>query len=483
MPKVIMVQGSGSNVGKSIVVAGLCRLFSRTGLKVRPFKPQNMSNNAAVTIDNGEIGRAQALQALACNCDATTDMNPILLKPESEFGSQVIVQGKRFATLQAKDYVKQKPLLLAKALESFERLKKTADLVIIEGAGSPAETNLRSGDIANMGFAEAANIPVVVVGDIDRGGVIAQLVGTHTVISSQDKKRIVGFLINKFRGDPDLFTDGLAEIVRRTGWESLGILPWFQSAWKLPAEDIVGIRGSSGGLIKIVVPKLNRISNFDDLDPLRLEKNVSIEIIEAGKPLPGDAQLILIPGSKSTISDLEFIRTQGWDIDILAHIRRGGHVLGICGGYQILGKSISDPDGIESNAKQVSGLGLLNVITVMKPEKNLKTVSGTYLKSGEPITGYEMHIGITSGPDCENPLLEINGKPSGAIAQNGQAYGCYLHGMFASDTFRKSFLDGLGASSTLESYEDSVFETLDELAQHIENNMNTKMFLKLAKSV
>ena len=481
MTKVIMVQGSGSNVGKSIIVAGLCRLFTKTGLKVRPFKPQNMSNNAAVTIDNGEIGRAQALQAWACNCDATTDMNPILLKPESEFGSQVIVQGKRFATLQAKDYVKQKPLLLGKTLESFDRLKKTADLIIIEGAGSPAETNLRKGDIANMGFAEAADVPVIILGDIDRGGVIAQLVGTHEVISSQDKKRVVGFLINKFRGDPNLFTDGLTDIVRRTGWKSLGILPWFDSAWKLPAEDIVGIRGTNGGIIKIVVPKLSRISNFDDLDPLRLEKNVSIEIIEAGKPLPGDAQLILIPGSKSTISDLEFIRLQGWDIDILAHIRRGGHVLGVCGGYQILGNSISDPDNIESKAKQVSGLGLLNVSTIMKPEKNLKTVSGSHLKSGKPITGYEMHIGMTNGPDCKNPLLEINGKASGAIAQNGRVYGCYLHGMFASDAFRKSFLDGLGTSSTLENYEDSVVETLDELAEHLESNMDTELFLNLAK--
>ena len=481
MTKVIMIQGSGSNVGKSIIVAGLCRFYTKMGLKVRPFKPQNMSNNAAVTRDNGEIGRAQALQAQACNCSLETDMNPVLLKPESELGAQVIVHGKRFATLHAKEYQKYKPFLLQKALESFERLKHTADLIIIEGAGSPAETNLRKGDIANMGFAEAANIPVVLLGDIDRGGVIAQLVGTHEVISQKDKERVVGFVINKFRGDPSLFDAGVTDIERRTGWEPLGVLPWFQSAWRLPAEDIMDIQGTKGGLIKIVVPKLSRIANFDDLDPLRLEKNVSIEIIEPGRPIPGDAQLILLPGSKSTISDLQFLRSQGWDIDIAAHIRRGGHILGICGGYQMLGTSIRDPDKIESNLEKVRGLGLINVKTTMHAEKKLDLVSGIHIKSGQFITGYEMHIGKTTGPDCKNPLLEIEGQPSGATAKNGKVYGCYLHGMFSSDSFRRSFLESFGVTSNLDNYKTSVNATLDELAEHLKINLNTKRLLDLAK--
>ncbi|MDA0362599.1 MAG: cobyric acid synthase, partial [Proteobacteria bacterium] len=423
MTKVIMIQGSGSNVGKSLIVAGLCRLFTNKGLTVRPFKPQNMSNNAAVTSDGGEIGRAQALQALACKIDPHTDMNPILLKPESDFGSQVIVHGKRYATLKARDYLKEKPILLKKALESFYRLSVGADLILIEGAGSPAETNLRSADIANMGFAECVETPVVIVGDINRGGVIAQLVGTNEVINTQDKERIVGFLINKFRGDPTLFEDGILEILQRTKWTPLGVIPWFEPAWKLPAEDLMDIKGSSGGVIKIVVPKLRRISNFDDLDPLRMESNVTVEIIEAGRPLPADATLILIPGSKSTISDLNFIKEQGWDIDIYAHVRRGGRVLGICGGYQILGKFIEDPNLIEGNIKKIDGLGLLNVTTTMFPEKKLSKITGNHIQSGMPIVGYEMHIGVTIGEDCLNPLLLVNESKAGATSPSGKVYG------------------------------------------------------------
>jgi adenosylcobyric acid synthase len=483
MTKVIMIQGSGSNVGKSLIVAGLCRFFTNKGLKVRPFKPQNMSNNAAVTSDGGEIGRAQALQAMACNCEPHTDMNPILLKPESEYGSQVIVQGKRFATLQAKDYFVQKPLLLGKALESFSRLKKNADLIIIEGAGSPAETNLREGDIANMGFAEAIGAPVIIIGDIDRGGVIAQLVGTHVVISPEDRKRIVGFIINKFRGDPNLFLNGIEDIKLKTKWSSLGILPWFQSAWKLPAEDIMDIKEKKGGHIKVVVPKLNRISNFDDLDPLLLEKNISVEIISPGKPLPGDAKLIILPGSKSTISDLQLIRSQGWDIDIFAHIRRGGHILGICGGYQMLGNTIQDPHKIEGNVTEIAGLGLLNVSTTMHPEKKLQNVTGKHISSGAEISGYEMHIGKTFGPDCENPLLMIDGKGSGAVGKNNKILGCYLHGMFASDTFRSEFLQDLNSTSVLSDYQGSVNNTLDELAEYLHQHMDTKQFLNLAQTL
>ena len=347
MTKAIMIQGAGSNVGKSMLVAGIARAWSKQGLRVAPFKPQNMSNNAAVTVDGGEIGRAQALQAMAAGRAPVVDMNPVLLKPESEIGAQVIVQGQRAGTMKARDYGKMKATLLPKVLESFQRLATTADVIIVEGAGSPAEVNLRAGDIANMGFASAAGVPVALVGDIDRGGVIAQLVGTHAVLPDADRSLIKAFGINKFRGDPTLFSEGMDIIAARTGWSPLGIVPWFSDAWKLPAEDVMDIASRPGGAIKIAVPRLNRIANFDDLDPLSAMPEVTVEMIPAGRPLPGDADLILIPGSKSTIADLAHLRAQGWDIDLQAHVRRGGRVLGICGGYQMLGREIVDADGIE----------------------------------------------------------------------------------------------------------------------------------------
>ncbi|MEL6685225.1 MAG: cobyric acid synthase, partial [Pseudomonadota bacterium] len=387
MTRAIMIQGAGSNVGKSMLVAGIARACLRRGISVAPFKPQNMSNNAAVTADGGEIGRAQALQAMACGLEPLVDMNPVLLKPESEVGAQVIVQGKRFATMKARDYGKQKSKLLPPVLESFRRIGAERDLVIVEGAGSPAEVNLRAGDIANMGFASAADVPVVLIGDIDRGGVIAQLVGTHAVLPPADEALIKGFAINKFRGDPTLFAEGMEIIADRTGWAPLGIIPWFADAWKLPAEDVMDIANRKGGAIKIAVPRLNRIANFDDLDPLTATPDVTVEIIEAGRPLPGDADLVIIPGSKSTIADLAHFRAQGWDVDLTAHIRRGGHVLGICGGYQMLGTEIVDTDGIEGAPATVPGLGLLEVRTVMVPEKRLALSDATYLPTGDPVSG------------------------------------------------------------------------------------------------
>ena len=342
MPATIMLQGAGSNVGKSVLVAGLCRHFSNAGLRVRPFKPQNMSNNAAVTLDGGEIGRAQAMQARGCRAETSVHMNPVLLKPESETGSQVIVQGKRFGSMRAREYGSHKAELLPRVLESFDIVGRDADLVIVEGAGSPAEVNLRAGDIANMGFAVAADVPVVMVGDIDRGGVIASLVGTDAVLDEADRALIKGFLINKFRGDTTLFAEGMTIIERATGWQGVGILPWFPQARFLPAEDILDIRGKSGDArdgapVRIAVPVLRRIANFDDLDPLAGETDVDVTLVEAGDVIPADADLILLPGSKSTISDLTFLRDQGWDIDIAAHLRRGGMVMGLCGGYQMLG--------------------------------------------------------------------------------------------------------------------------------------------------
>ncbi|MBU3258883.1 cobyric acid synthase [Roseovarius sp. PS-C2] len=482
MAKAIMIQGAGSNVGKSMLVAGLARAFANRGLSVAPFKPQNMSNNAAVTQDGGEIGRAQALQALASRRAPVTDMNPVLLKPETETGAQIVVQGRRVATLRARDYSSTKPSLMPPVLESFQRLSATADLVLVEGAGSPAEINLRRNDIANMGFAQAAGVPVVLIGDIDRGGVIAQIVGTQAVLTPEDASQIKAFAINKFRGDVRLFDDGLNEIVQRTGWPSLGVLPWFDGAWRLPAEDVMDIASTRGGTFRVAVPRLGRIANFDDLDPLSSEPDVSVEIIEPGRPLPGDADLVLIPGSKSTIADLAFFRAQGWDIDLHAHIRRGGHVLGICGGYQMLGREIADPDGIEGAAATVPGLGHLDVVTVMKPEKRLALTEATYRPTGDHVRGYEIHLGETSGPDCERAWLDIADRAEGAASVSGRVRGCYLHGLFSSDRFRAAFLNDLGGTSTL-TYDSDVDMTLDALGRHVETHLDLDLLLSLARAV
>lgn len=476
-----MIQGAGSNVGKSMLVAGLARAFTRRGLVVRPFKPQNMSNNAAVTVDGGEIGRAQALQAMACNTLPTIDMNPVLLKPETDTGAQVVVQGKRFATMKARDYGQAKAQLLPAVLESFQRIAGTCDLVLVEGAGSPAEINLRDGDIANMGFAEASSVPVILVGDIDRGGVIAQIVGTKVVLSTADAGRIKGFAVNKFRGDPSLFDAGVTEIETRTGWPSLGVVPWFGGAWRLPAEDVMDIATRKGGAFKIAVPRLSRIANFDDLDPLVAESAVTVEIIEAGHPLPADADLILIPGTKSTIADLKFFRAQGWDIDLAAHIRRAGAVLGICGGYQMLGKEIIDEAGIESAPSRVAGLGHLDITTCMTPEKRVALTNATEIESGCAVAGYEIHIGETAGPDCAAPWLNIDGRAEGAT--RGRVQGCYLHGIFASDAFRAAYLARLGATVAPRDHALDVEETLDALAAHLERHMDLGQILDLAQDV
>ncbi|WP_317055703.1 cobyric acid synthase [Roseovarius rhodophyticola] len=481
MAQSIMIQGAGSNVGKSMVVAGLARAYTRRGLSVAPFKPQNMSNNAAVTVDGGEIGRAQALQARACGRDAHTDMNPVLLKPESEIGAQVVVQGQRFDTLRARDYGKVKHKLLPPVLESFTRLCDTADLVLVEGAGSPAEINLRAGDIANMGFAEAAGVPVVLVGDIDRGGVIAQLVGTQVILPEDDADRIKAFAVNKFRGDVRLFDEGLSEIAARTGWPSLGVIPWFADAWRLPAEDVMDIGSSKGGTLRVVVPRLSRIANFDDLDPLSSEPDVNVEIIEPGRPLPGNADLVLIPGSKSTIGDLADFRANGWDVDLEAHIRRGGHVLGICGGYQMLGREIADSEGIEGAPGTVKGLGHLDVTTVMHPEKRLALTQATYQATGDSVEGYEIHIGKTEGPDTTRAWLSVGHRPEGAASPDGRVRGCYLHGLFASDAFRAAYLCELGGVSDLQ-FDNRVDATLDALADHLEKHMDLDLLLNLAET-
>lgn len=483
MTKAIMVQGAGSNVGKSMLVAGICRALVKRGHRVVPFKPQNMSNNAAVTTDGGEIGRAQALQAMACQQPAIVDMNPVLLKPETDIGAQVIVQGKHVTTVRAREYSSLKPQLMPKVLESFFRVANSTDFIIIEGAGSPAEINLREGDIANMGFAEAANVPVILIGDIDRGGVIAQMVGTNIVLPESDRIRIKGFAINKFRGDVSLFDGGVTAIEKQTNWQNLGVLPWFSDAWKLPAEDVMDIATRPGGKIKIAVPRLARISNFDDLDPLVAEPNVTVEIVEPGRPLPGDAALVILPGSKSTISDLENFRTNGWDIDLQGHHRRGGHILGICGGYQMLGRKIHDPDGIEGPPRTVSGLGYLNVETVMSPKKNLSLTNAFTIDTKVPVTGYEIHIGETSGPDCERSWLKLPSRNEGAMNDGRNVRGSYLHGLFNSDVFRSEFLSNLGAASNLVSYQADVEKTLDELGEFIEKHLDIDKLISLCCTI
>ena len=484
MTRALMVQGAGSNVGKSLLVAGLCRAARRRGLSVAPFKPQNMSNNAAVTADGGEIGRAQALQALACGVDPVVDMNPVLLKPETDVGAQVVVQGRRVATVAARDYAAMKPRLMAPVLESFHRLCDQADLILVEGAGSPAEVNLRAGDIANMGFARAAGVPVLLVGDIDRGGVIAQLVGTRAVLDPGDAALIGGFAINKFRGDPALFEDGYRLIERETGWRGFGIVPWFAGAGRLPAEDALDLRASGGeGVLHIACPVLSRIANFDDLDPLAQEPGVRLSMVRAGEAIPGNADLVILPGTKSTRGDLAFLRAQGWDIDIAAHVRRGGHVLGLCGGYQMLGRCIVDELGLEGPAGVTEGLGLLDVETEMIPEKRLTRVSARHIASGASMSGYEIHIGRTDGPDRARPFAEVEGQPEGACSPGGRVIGTYLHGLFTDDTFRAAFLSGLGAQTSGLSYDATVSQTLDDLADHLERHMDLDGLLALAQPI
>jgi adenosylcobyric acid synthase len=482
MARALMIQGAGSDVGKSLIVAGLARAARRRGLRVVPFKPQNMSNNAAVTVDGGEIGRAQALQALAAGVDPHTDMNPVLLKPETDVGAQIIVQGKRIATARARDYAAMKPQLMGAVLESFERLKARADLVLVEGAGSPAEVNLRKADIANMGFARKADVPVVLVGDIDRGGVIAQLVGIKTVIDAEDAAMVGGFVINKFRGDPTLFDDGYRLIEAKASWRGFGVLPWFARAGELPAEDALGLRDArKPGQCKIACLALSRIANFDDLDPLKLEASVDLIMVRSGEAIPGDVRLVIIPGSKSTRGDLAFLRAQGWDIDLLAHHRRGGHVLGVCGGYQMLGRSVADPDGIEGPAGETPGLGLLDVTTVMTPQKTLTRVAARHALSETPIDAYEIHIGRTEGPDRARPFAMLDGVPEGATSGDGRVHGSYLHGLFASDSFRKAFLAQLDILAADEPYHGRVESALEALADHIETHLDVEGLLALAR--
>jgi adenosylcobyric acid synthase len=476
-----MFQGTGSDVGKSLLVAGFCRAFARRGLRVAPFKPQNMSNNAAVTADGGEIGRAQALQARACGLAPSVHMNPVLLKPQSEVGSQIVVQGRIFGQARARDYQGLKPKLAGFVAESFDLLRAKSDLVLVEGAGSPAEVNLRAGDIANMGFARGQDVPVVLIGDIDRGGVIAQIVGAKTVLDPDDAAMIQGFLVNKFRGDPRLFDDGMRFVAQRTGWAPLGLVPFFRQASRLPAEDAFALAGARHGAGKrIAVPLLPHIANFDDFDPLKAEPEVELVMVAPGEPLPV-CDLVILPGTKTTIADLAFFRAQGWDVDLIAHARRGGKIFGICGGYQMLGERVADPLGMEGPAGAAQGLGLLRVETELTADKALNACSGRST-AGARFSGYEMHVGVTTGEDCARPVLHLDdGRAEGAGNAAGNVRAAYVHGLFAADAFRAEFLGWIGAASSGLNYEADVDRILDELADHLAAHVDLDALLALAR--
>ncbi len=498
--RALMIQGTGSSVGKSVIVAGLARALTRRGLAVRPFKPQNMSNNAAVTDEAnnaavtgeaGEIGRAQALQARACGVAASVHMNPVLLKPQSETGAQLVVQGRMRGNYRAREYQLLKPSLMAPVLESFGILRAQADIVLVEGAGSASETNLRAGDIANMGFARASGTPVVLLGDIDRGGVIASLVGTKTVLDAEDAACIRGFIVNRMRGDASLFDEGMRTIARLTGWQPLGLVPFLDAVQALPVEDAADLvatrtRDAScsrtqDAFCRIAVPMLPRIANFDDLDPLAAEPGVSLVMVPAGQPLPAPCDLVILPGSKATIADLAALRAEGWDIDLRAHHRRGGRIIGLCGGYQMLGTRIADPYGIEGPPGEIDGLGLLAVRTVLTAHKRLAMASGHVVQDGSAVQGYEMHVGVTTGPDTERPMLRLqDGRPEGATSEDGRVAGSYLHGLFGPDVARQRLLGRLGVAAPLRDHAAGVEAALDALAAHLERHVDIDRLLTIA---
>ncbi|MDE0446283.1 MAG: cobyric acid synthase [Spirochaetaceae bacterium] len=480
----LMVQGTGSDVGKSVVVAGLCRLLRRRGIAVAPFKPQNMSNNAAACPGGGEIGRAQALQARAAGLQPEVDMNPVLLKPQTDRASQLVVQGRAVSTVDAARYVAERGSLLAPIMASFERLAAAFDLVLVEGAGSPAETNLRARDVANMGFARRAGVPVCLLGDIDRGGVIAALVGTRAVLEPADRRMVASFAVNKFRGDPALFEAGVRDIERRTGWPCRGVIPWSQAALRLPGEDAVVLQRTeapsrrTGERVRVVVPLLSRIANFDDFDPLRMEPAVDFAFIPPGSPLPRDADVVIVPGTKSTLGDLAFLRAQGWHHDLIAHARTGGRVFGVCGGYQMLGRMIRDPAGADGAPGEAPGLGLLDVETVMTNDKAVRPVTGICMRNGSRVSGYEIHLGATTGPDTERPVLRLEHGPDGAASRDGRVAGCYVHGLFAGDAFRARWLDDIRAgSAATTAYEDAVEAALDALADCLAEALDVRGML------
>ncbi|MES9961774.1 MAG: cobyric acid synthase [Sedimenticola sp.] len=481
----LMIQGTTSDAGKSTLVAALCRVFMRRGLSVAPFKPQNMALNSAVTPEGGEIGRAQAVQAQAAGLEPHVDMNPVLLKPNTDTGCQVIVQGHAVENnMGAWGYHAYKSTVMPSVMESYRRLAEGYDHILVEGAGSPAEINLREGDVANMGFAEAADCPVLLVADIDKGGVFAHLVGTLELLSPSEQARIEGFIINRFRGDLGILQPGLDWLEERTGKPVLGVLPYLHNL-HLEAEDAIA-RGVEGATeehaLKVVVPVFPRISNHTDLDPLRFHPKVEVTWVGENQPMP-PADLIILPGSKSVRSDLQWLRSQQWDRAISRHLRYGGKVLGICGGYQMLGRMLHDPDGVEGVAGSSTGLGHLDLETRLEPEKQLKRVSGTLNLAEAPVTGYEIHMGVSNGPDRERALVDLADSSDGALSPDGQVAGTYLHGIFETREACNALLEWAGLSQAdAPDYHDLREREIDRLADATEQHLDIDRILAITRS-
>ncbi|MCO7577210.1 MULTISPECIES: cobyric acid synthase [Pseudomonas chlororaphis group] len=477
----LMVQGTTSDAGKSTLVTALCRWLLRRGVSVVPFKPQNMALNSAVTADGGEIGRAQAVQAQAANLAPHTDMNPVLLKPNSDTGSQVIIHGRAVTTMNAVAYHDYKAIAMQAVLASHERLRGAYDVVMVEGAGSPAEINLRAGDIANMGFAEAVDCPVLLIADINRGGVFAHLVGTLELLSPSEQARVKGFIINRFRGDLALLQPGLDWLEARTGKPVIGVLPYVMDL-HLEAEDGIDQRqaGKVEQVLKVVVPVLPRISNHTDFDPLRLHPQVDLQFIGPGQVIPA-ADLIILPGSKSVRGDLAYLRANGWDRAIAQHLRYGGKLLGICGGLQMLGKQLHDPLGLEGAAGSSPGLGLLDFETVLEAEKQLRNVSGNLTLENAPVSGYEIHAGVTRGPALEQPAVQLeDGRSDGACSVDGQILGTYLHGLFETPAACGALLRWAGLQDVQEvDYHALRERDIERLADLVERHLDTAALLKL----
>ncbi len=469
----LMVQGTTSDAGKSLLVTALCRWLVRQGVRVAPFKPQNMALNSAVTSDGGEIGRAQAVQAQACGLEPHTDMNPVLLKPNTDTGAQVIIHGRAVANMNARDYHDYKRVAREAVLQSYQRLAARYDAVIVEGAGSPAEINLRHNDTANMGFAEAVDCPVILVADIDRGGVFAHLVGTLALLSETERQRVVGFVINRFRGDIALLQLGLDWLEQRTGKPVLGVLPYLRGL-HLEAEDAVMTHQAEkhGKVFQVVVPVLPRISNHTDFDPLRLHPNVDVRFVGRGEVIP-PADLIILPGSKSVRADLAWLREHRWEAAIHRHLRYGGRLIGICGGFQMLGKSIHDPLGLEGEFGSSEGLGLLDLETTLEHEKQLRNAGGRLAVAEAPVSGYEIHAGVTHGPALKRPAMHLDHGPDGAVSDDGLILGTYLHGLFESPEACAALLawSGLLHAQPFDYHvlrEDGIERLADAVAAHLD---------------
>ncbi len=476
----LMIQGTTSDAGKSTLVTGLCRVLRRRGIRVAPFKPQNMALNSAVTADGGEIGRAQALQAQAAGLEPVTDMNPVLLKPNSDTGAQVIVDGHPVAHLDAHAYHAYKPQAMAAVLAAHARLARRYEVILVEGAGSPAEINLRAGDIANMGFAEAVDCPVILVADIDKGGVFAPLVGTLALLAPGERRRVRGFVIHRFRGDLALLQPGLDWLETHTGKPVFGVLPYL-SGLALDAEDAIDSRQPRNGALKVVVPVLPRISNHIDFDPLRHHPQVDLRFVRPGQPLPG-ADLVILPGSKNVRADLARLRQAGWDRALLRHLRYGGRLLGICGGFQMLGAAIADPDGIEGPPGGAPGLGLLEMTTVLTPRKRLRRVSGHLVLERAPLHGYEIHAGVCRGPALKRPAAHLDHGPDGAFSEDGQILGTYVHGLFEHPAACDALLRWAGLERPQSPDHRAVREAaIERLADAVERHLDVDAVLACLK--